>query len=68
MAAFHFRFMALAVDIINRRGLSNEMHCQLQPKKTKVRPYYPFIKLQKTFYLFFITNKTEHFSFKSGCV
>ena len=38
-AAFHFRFIALAVDIIDRRGPSNEMRRQLQPKKTKVRPY-----------------------------
>ena len=39
MATFQFRFMALAVDVINRRGPSNEMHHQLQPKKTKVRLY-----------------------------
>ena len=39
VAAFHFRFIALAVDFIDRRGPSNEMHCQLQPKKTKVRLY-----------------------------
>ena len=36
-AGFQFRFMALAIAIINRRGPSNEMHNQLQPKKTKVR-------------------------------
>ena len=35
-AAFQFRFMALAIDVINRRDPSNKMHCQLQPKKTKV--------------------------------
>ena len=34
MAAFQFR---LAVDVINRCGPSIKMHCQLQPKKTKVR-------------------------------
>ena len=38
-AAFHFRFIALAVDVIDRRGPSNEMRCRLQPKKTKVRLY-----------------------------
>ena len=38
-AAFHFRFIALAVNIMDRRGLSNEMRRQLKPKKTKVRPY-----------------------------
>ena len=35
-AAFQFRFMALAID---RCDPSNEMHRQLQPKKTKVRLY-----------------------------
>ena len=67
-AAFHFRFIAIAIDIIDRRGPSNKMCRQLQAKKTKVRSYLPFIKLQKTFYPSFITNKTERFSFKSGCV
>ena len=41
-AAFQFRFMALAIDVIDRCDLSNETSCQLQPKKTKVRVYYPF--------------------------
>ena len=53
MAAFHFCFMALAVDVIDRCGPSNEMRRQLQPKKTN--PSFP-------------TNKTKRFSFKSGCV
>ena len=43
MAAFHFCFIALAVDVIDRRGPSNEMRRQLQPKKTKVMLYQPFI-------------------------
>ena len=38
-AAFQFHFMALAIDVIDRRGPSNEMRHQLQPKKTKVRLY-----------------------------
>ena len=38
-AAFQFRFMALATDVINRRDPSKEMHRQLQPNKTKVRLY-----------------------------
>ena len=37
MAAFHFLLMVLAIDVIDRHGFSNEMHRQLQPKKTKVR-------------------------------
>ena len=35
--------MALAVNAIDRRGPSNEMHCQLQLKKYKITLYYPFI-------------------------
>ena len=38
-AAFLLCFMALDIDVIDRRGPSNEMHCQLQPKKTKVKLY-----------------------------
>ena len=38
-AAFRFRFIALAVNVIDRHGPSNKMRRQLQPKKTKVRPY-----------------------------
>ena len=51
--------MALAIDVINRRGPNNEMHRHLQPKKTKVMllQYYPCIQQQKTIYLPFITSK-----------
>ena len=38
-ATFQFRFMALAIDVIDRRDPSNEMRRQLQPNKTKVRLY-----------------------------
>ena len=41
-AAFHC-FKTLAVDVIDRRGPSNKMSRHLQPKKTKVGPYHPFI-------------------------
>ena len=36
--AFQFRFMALAIDVIDRRHPSDVMR-QLQPNKTKVRLY-----------------------------
>ena len=39
VAAFQFRFMALAIDFINRHDPSNKMRHPLQPKKTKVRLY-----------------------------
>ena len=38
-AAFYLHFMTLAIDVIRRRGPSNEIHRQLQPKNTKVRLY-----------------------------
>ena len=38
-AAFQFCFMALNVDVVNRRGPSNEMHRQLKLKKTEARLY-----------------------------
>ena len=36
---FSVPFIALAIDVINRCGPSNELHHQLQPKKTKARLY-----------------------------
>ena len=38
-AAFKLRFMAFAVDVIDRRGPNNEMRRQLKPKKAKIRLY-----------------------------
>ena len=60
--------MAFAIDIIHGHGLRYEMHRQLQLKKTEVRLCLLLIKQQKAFYVLHITSKTEHFSFKSGCV
>ena len=39
VAVFQFRFMAPAIDVIDRRDPSNEKRGQLQPKKAKVRLY-----------------------------
>ena len=39
VAIFQFHFMALVIEVIDRRGPSNEMCRQLQPKKIKVRLY-----------------------------
>ena len=41
--------MALAIDVIDRRGPSNEMHRQLQPKKTNVTLYYLFTSSKRCF-------------------
>ena len=55
--------MALAIDTIDGRGLSNEARHELLPRKSKVMLYLPFIS---QFNQLYITNKTECFSFKSG--
>ena len=36
------------------------MHPQLQPKKTKIRLYYPIILQQKASNVLYITNKKEY--------
>ena len=38
-AAYQLRFMAFAINVIDRRGPNNEMRRQLKPKKAKVRLY-----------------------------
>ena len=61
--------MALAINVINGHGSSNKMHCQLHPKKTKVKQYDSLMYQLKEFYPPpFITSKILCFSFKSGCV
>ena len=50
--------MALAIDIMHGHGPSNEMHPQLQHKKTKIRLYGLLLKQQKVSYALCITNKT----------
>ena len=37
-------FRALAIDKMYGHGPTNEMHSKLQPKKTKVRLYWPLLK------------------------
>ena len=44
------------------------MRPHLQLKKTKVGLYLPLILQQRASYALYIANKTEHFSFTSGCV
>ena len=59
--------MALVVDVINRRGPSNETRRQLQPKKSKLRLRIltVYIDSSKAFCPPF---KMTRFGFKSGCV
>ena len=55
--------MALAIDITDGRGLSNEARLWILSKKSKVMP---FISQQQLFNQLYITNKAEPLSFKSG--
>ena len=41
--AFQFLYMTLPIDTADGRGLSNEVHCELLPKKTKVMLYLLFV-------------------------
>ena len=59
--------MALAIDIMYGCGPSNKMRPHLQPKKTKVRLIYSTKGVMRALH-YYITTKTEHFSFRSGCV
>ena len=59
--------MALAVDVIDRRDPSNEIHRQLQIKKTKIKAILAACIAAKDIYPPFITNNMKRFSFKSGC-
>ena len=50
------------LDITDGRGLSNKVHHELMPKKSKV-----ILCHKKAFIQLYITKKTVRFSFKSGC-
>ena len=58
--------MALAIDITNGHGHSNEARRYLLSKKSKVILYLHSFPSIKAFNRLHITNKTERFSFKSG--
>ena len=62
--------MVLDINIIIVHGLSNKTSPQLQPKNPKAikAVFNVIITAVKVLYELYITNKTEHFSFKSGCV
>ena len=57
--------MALAVDVIERHGPNNEI-LPVTAKKTKVTLYYSLTYIPAKGIS--PATKTEHFSFKNGCV
>ena len=56
--------MAATVGIISRYGLGIEAHCGDQPNSCFISCSFLFNSYLKQLY---ISNKTEHFSNKSGC-
>ena len=59
--------MALAINTTDGGGLNNKARRELLLKKSKVMLYLPFIlQSNSPFSQLYITNKMEHFSFKSG--
>ena len=59
--------MALAIDITDGHGISNEVLCELLLKKSKVMLYILLSLQEKPLNQLYITNKMEHFNSKSGC-
>ena len=57
--------MALAINITDGCGLGNEVHCELLPKKGKIMLFAIHFTVKSIFNHLYITNKTEHFNFKS---
>ena len=57
-------FMAAVISIVSRYGLINDPHHRNQPNKSKLALCKPLLLLQQSFY---ISNKMEHFNYKSKC-
>ena len=60
--------MAAIVGIISRRGPRIEERCRNQPNKGKLALYKPLLlHFYSHLEQLYISNKTEHFSYKGGC-
>ena len=59
--------MAAIVSIISRRGLRIKIHRRNQPNKNKLALYKSLLCLYRHLKQPYISNKTKHFSYKSGC-
>ena len=55
------------VVVVSRCGLAIEARCRKQPNKTKLALYKPLLHLYNHLKQLYISNKTWHFSYKSGC-
>ena len=59
--------MAAIVGIVRRCGLRNEVGCRNQPNKSKLALYKPLFHFYSHLKQLYMSNKTEHFSYKGGC-
>ena len=59
--------MAPIVGIISRSGLRNEAHHRNQPIKSKLALHKPLLHIYSHLKQLYMSNKTEHFSYKGGC-
>ena len=62
--------MAAIVGIVNRCCLTIEVRCtcRSQPNKSKLALYNPLLHFYSHIKQLYISNKTERFSYKGGCV
>ena len=58
--------MAAIVDIVSRRGLRIESRRRNQLNKSKLALYKPLLRSYSHLKQPYISNKTEHFSYKGG--
>ena len=61
--------MTLAINTVDEHGLSNKAHCELHTSTAKGEQSNAMLAIHlslKGIYQLYSTNKTEHFSFKSG--
>ena len=60
--------MAAVVGIDSGHGLTIEVCYRNQPNKSKLALYIPLLHFNSHLKQLYISNKTEHFSCKGGCV
>ena len=61
-------YMAAIIGILgSRRGLTIEACCSNQPNKSKLALYKSLLHSYSHLKQLYMSNKTEHFSYKGGC-
>ena len=65
---FYSFCMAAIVGIVSRCGLRIEARRRNQPNKSKLALYKPLLHFYSHLKQLYMSNKTERFSYKGGCV